>query len=554
MSMYTPNRSAPNRSAPDRTEANRATLFYSKSSQNKPSQSAPSQTRAKPVQPHRSAARQLSVMKPPSTRIIFKRLSSLLLLILITWGTSACFWYPAPRGPVARGSDDLSAEAAAPAQMAGDDAPRAVVPTYTPTATLLPPTDAPPAPTATLIPPTATAAPTATPVFTGAVVEATYLDTFSVDSINELIRQFYPAPNQVQALYAIDRYQIRFETVNELSALVSIRAEIYVPRVSEPTPFPVFAYGAGTTGIGNDCAPLDEVTRQRNWGGYRTHMLSYASQGYISVLPLWQGYDDATRTHPYFISELEGYILLDATRAVYKFFEQPPSADILAWPLDAVFYGGYSQGGHGAFAADKMAPWYAPELSVRGIVGHAAAPNVEALMRERPSLAPYIIYAYRDFFGKDIIRPEDVFLPQWVPTFNEDAATKCVDEVYSYYPSNPQQVYTPDFAELLFNKQLGEVYPIFQQTLDMNYAGTWTNIRTPAIMLHGATDPIVTPGTVEEFIGHMCQLGKTITYNLYPGINHFVIRQNSFVDTLQWMEQILNGESPRSDCARFAES
>lgn len=507
-----------------------------------------------------------SVAEPTGKIPFLKRYHFLFLLIFVLLTTSSCFGYGAQRDRPPQFPPENVVEAASQAQDSQAQEvnavePQAVVPTFTPTATPAAPvampmtqTAAAIAPTVTLAPPTVTAAPTPTPIFTGAIVEAVYLDTYSIDNINGLIWQFYPPSNQTQALYAIDRYQIRFETVNELSSLVSIRAEIYVPRVTEPTAFPVFAYGAGTTGIGNDCAPLDEVTHQRNWGAYRTHMLSYASQGYISVLPLWQGYDDVNRTHPYFISELEGYILLDATRAVYKFFEQPPSPDIYAWPLDAVFYGGYSQGGHGAFAADKMAPWYAPEISVRGIIGHAAAPDVEALMRERPSLAPYIIYAYRDFFGPDIIRPEDVFLPQWLPTFDVDASTKCVDEVYQYYPSNPQEVYNQEFADLLYSSRIGDVYPIFQQTLDMNYAGTWTNVRTPALMLHGATDPIVTPATVERFIGHMCQLGKTVTYNLYPGINHFLIRQTSFVDTLQWMEQMLNGESPRSDCARITQN
>ena len=30
-------------------------------------------------------------------------------------------------------------------------------------------------------------------------------------------------------------------------------------------------------------------------------------------------------THPYFVSELEGRVMLDAARAVYAFFEEPPA-------------------------------------------------------------------------------------------------------------------------------------------------------------------------------------------------------------------------------------
>ena len=42
--------------------------------------------------------------------------------------------------------------------------------------------------------------------------------------------------------------------------------------------------------------------------------------------------------------------------------------------------------------------------------------------------------------------------------------------------------------------------------------------------------------------------GKGHSYKLYPGVNHFQTRQFGFVDTLTWMQTILNGESPTSNC------
>ena len=65
-------------------------------------------------------------------------------------------------------------------------------------------------------------------------------------------------------------------------------------------------------------------------------MLSYATQGYIAVLANWQGFDDPNQTHPYFVAELEGYVMLDVTRAVYDFFANLPAEDILARPAQAV--------------------------------------------------------------------------------------------------------------------------------------------------------------------------------------------------------------------------
>lgn len=385
------------------------------------------------------------------------------------------------------------------------------------------------------------------PIQTGSLIDARSVDSYSRDVINELSRNFYQDSPTYPANYGVDRYQVRFQTLDQYRQLVTIRAELFVPRVDFAAEFPIFVYGSGTTGIGNACAPLDELTRGRNWGSYRTHMLSYASQGYIAILPLWQGYDDLAQTHPYFVAELEAYVMLDATRAVYRFFEATP--DMQTRPAAAVFFGGYSQGGHGAFSADALAPAYAPELPIKGIIGHATAPSVEALMREAPSLAPYIVYAYRTYYGPDIIDPAQVFQERWLPTFNNDASTKCVDEIYDYYNGGQENIYQPRFSEALYGEQLGFSFPYFKQALDQNNAARYTNPNTPALLLHGAADPIVTAQTNERFMRQMCTQGKSVTYYLYDNVHHFQTRQHSFVDTLHWMQAILSGTPVRSDCA-----
>ena len=326
-----------------------------------------------------------------------------------------------------------------------------------------------------------------------------YLDTVAAAQIDELSVQFYPANNQIPARYDIDRYQLIFQTVDENDQPVVVRAELFFPRLTAWSAFPVLVYGAGTTGIGANCAPLDEWTHGRNWGNYRTHMLSYAAQGMIAILPLWQGYDDTARTHPYFVARLEGYLLLDAARAVYNFFASP-APGVLAQPLDAVFFGGYSQGGHGAFAADQFASWYAPELTVKGVIGHATAPSVEALLRERPPLAPYIVHAYSSYYGPYVIAPESVFLPQWLPTFAQDVTSKCVDEVYQYYPVEPDRLYRPEFLNALYGGQLENGFAAFKQVLDLNYAGSAINPDTPAVWRRRAIARMMTGQTSEAII------------------------------------------------------
>ncbi len=455
---------------------------------------------------------------------------------------------------------NLPEQLAPAAQIGPTPAPTVMVgPTFTPAAGVM---NLPATPVPTIMPLTDTAPITrpagvalvelpASP--TSAIIDVAYLETWRADVVDQYQANFYPNDNILPAKHAVDRYQIRFRSRKESGHLVPIRAELFVPRVESPTDFPVFVYGAGTTGIGNTCAPLDEIDRGKNWGLYETHMMSYAAQGYITMLPHWQGYDDPTRTHLYFIASLEGRILLDATRVLYEFFEKAP-AEVQARPAEAVFYGGYSQGGHGAFAAQDMAPDYAPELPIKGIVGHATAPDVEALLRERPPLGPYIVYAYLNYYGGEIINPEQVFQPDWLPTFYEDASTKCVDEAYDYYPNDPGLMYRPEFLDALYNNRLSEFYPGFKAALDENYVGAGGDPGVPAILLHGGADNIVTPETNERFVARLCNQGKNVTYNLYPGVNHFQTRQHSFRDSLNWMQQVTAGNLPESGCSEFFNS
>jgi pimeloyl-ACP methyl ester carboxylesterase len=333
---------------------------------------------------------------------------------------------------------------------------------------------------------------------------------------------------------------------------ITIQADLRFPRVASETEFPLFVYGSGTTGIANECATLNEYMNRRAWGNYRAHLSAYATQGYITAIANWQGFDDPDQTHPYFVAELEGYVMLDLTRAVYDFFSDLPSADILARPADAVFFGGYSQGGHGAFASDAMAPRYAPELNIVGVVGHAIAPDVEGLMNDSPLYAPYIVYAYRAYYGEQIIDPQDFLQERWVATFDQDV-TKCIDHVLGYYPNTHDTMYTPRFRDALQNDRLDEEFPEFKAMLDLNYVGREVNLSTPAIILHGEADPIVRLRTVEPLVRRFCEVDKSVTYHVYPGVDHFKIRQASHMDTLMWMQDIVAGNTPVSDCERFTQ-
>jgi hypothetical protein len=392
------------------------------------------------------------------------------------------------------------------------------------------------------------------PAQTGIVVEgsAAKQESLSLAKVDKVLGAYLPTQTCPTSRYPVDVYRIRFRTRDHVGKEVVVQADLRFPKVETETEFPIFVYGSGTTGIANECATLKEHLDRRAWGNYRAHLSAYATQGYITAIANWQGFDNPHQTHPYFVADLEGYVMLDLTRAIYDFYSDPPSEHVLARPADAVFFGGYSQGGHGAFAADAMAPRYAPEVNVVGVVGHAIAPDVEGLMCDSPLYAPYIVQAYRAYYGEQIVNPDDLFQERWMATFERDV-TMCIDDALRYYPNTHESMYTPRFREALQNDRLAAEFPQFKAMLDLNYLGRQVNPSTPAIILHGEADPIVRLRTLEPFVHRLCEESKSVTYRVYPGVNHFTIRQHSHLDSLAWMEDRLAGNAPLSDCGALTQ-
>jgi hypothetical protein len=187
-----------------------------------------------------------------------------------------------------------------------------------PTATPLPPT-ATPQPTATATPeptPTPQPTPTNTPVISETPQSPARQQAGQLTLI-DFWETFEPAGN-----YVIDVYRLRFRTVDRNERGTEVEAFLYVPQVDDPTNFPIFIYAPGTTGLSRACAPLNEWSSGRNWGTYHSYMLEYTAQGFIGLLPNYQGFDVDNLPHPYFVSEFQARALLDGGRAAFNFLRR----------------------------------------------------------------------------------------------------------------------------------------------------------------------------------------------------------------------------------------
>jgi len=411
-------------------------------------------------------------------------------------------------------------------------APATVTVTPSPTqveadATATPPSAPSVTPSATPVPPTPT------PTVTGGDVTAV-----------RTIDRYTPS-----GPYPVDLMRITFETVNEFDEIVETQADLYVPYVESEEAFPVLGHAAGTTGVGNGCAPLDERTTGRSWGGYHGHSLAYAAQGYIVVFPNWLYFEDPERIHSYFVAELQGKTLLDAIRAAYRVWDDDQVLETQAEPAQSAFMMGYSSGGHAIFAAKDRAPRYAPELPIKGVVGFGAVTDPGLLLQEDPIFGPYLVYAYREFYGDDLIDPAEVYQPRWVSNFEDDVLTTCVDQIFSYYSHSARRMYDDEFREVLYDGRLAEVYPEFAEKLDANAAGLGGGTDIAVLILQGTADTVITPPSQRAFVDQLCGLGNSVTMFEYEAASHADVRWRGRSDALAWMADAAQGAELPSDCS-----
>jgi len=159
--------------------------------------------------------------------------------------------------------------------------------------------------------------------------------------------------------------------------LVSVSAMITVREGPQPAQGrPILSWAHGTTGIADCAAPSRYGVDRALFSEYSprpytdTLLRHYLDRGYLVVATDYEGLG-TPGVHPYLVGTSEGRSVLDAARAARGFTPARGS--------DPVVIAGHSQGGHAALWAGQIAPDYAPELDLRGVIAFAPPTNLTSI-------------------------------------------------------------------------------------------------------------------------------------------------------------------------------
>jgi len=368
--------------------------------------------------------------------------------------------------------------------------------------------------------------------------------TFSLTQTQEVAHENYGAAT-LPAKSGVTKITFRYRSSDLDGTLFTVYGRAYVPTGARS--YPVFAFGPGTTGIGDQCAPSLENPKVANWGNYDSHMLMYASQGYVAVTTDYEGMRDPGRIHHYLNGELEGRALLDAIRAI-KYL--PDTKGHLK--EGQVVVGGYSQGGHAAFWADTIAEAYAPDVTVKGVVGFGPVTSVKESIGDVAFgstlnwIGPYVLTSYHDYYKADY-GLERILQPRFHQNLTGDVLSHCIDSDIAFWGHNPNAVYTPQFLASINTDTFASDYPELARDLDKNSVGNEAT-SSAKLINQGRNDNVVLARQSESAIPGMCHASTgPVQLKLYDG-THYNTMILSLNDTLAWLKQVTGGERPVSTC------
>lgn len=379
----------------------------------------------------------------------------------------------------------------------------------------------------------------------GKILSIESTETVAAEQVLAVSRQNYGAaapPPQGAVTKALIKYQ-SYDTKNQP---ITVYARMYVPTTGSN--LPTFAFAPGTTGIGDQCAGSLEQPAKSNWANYESHMMTYAGQGYASVITDYEGMRDPSRLHHYMIGELEGKALLDSVRALGNWETAKGRLG-----LNGLFVSGFSQGGHSAMWADKIAASYAPEMKIKGVIGFGPVSDVKRTLADVTRGAninwfgPFVLASYQDYYSQtyDVAK---ILQPRWVSNLNNDVTTHCIDSVINFWGRTPAGVYTPEFRQAMSSDNWSG-FADFSQALDKNEVGD-QQTTSAKLINQGQQDNVILPGQQDYVLPKICRNSEgTVGYKLYPTATHYSVMVQSFQDTVNWMKTVTSGQTTTSACS-----
>lgn len=371
----------------------------------------------------------------------------------------------------------------------------------------------------------------------GTVVRIEHIKSYTSDEVADLaVVDTSP--------YGAELYRILYESQSAPGVPHATSGLIAVP-VGEKPPggFPVLAFGHGTTGMGDLCAPSRKPSLDAALIGAVAHGFLVTASDYVGL--------GTPGLHPYGIGDVAGRNLLDSARAALGFCDDTHNIRDLA--ANRVILAGHSQGGQSALFAQQLWESYAPDLDVVGTVVFAPAGEFRYLASNMarqqwtPVVVPFALglYARSAYYGTPPTLAGTLQEP-YATEFPQRSEEYCTAGLTAWMGVNPQKVFAPELLVPLAQERWDDL-GAWTDYIDADEPGNFTS-NLPILVLQGDFDNIVPIEATTRLVQRMCDNGNSVTFSRYATAGHFDILSQGALDAVTWAENRLNNVPVAATC------
>jgi alpha-beta hydrolase superfamily lysophospholipase len=343
-------------------------------------------------------------------------------------------------------------------------------------------------------------------------------------------------------------WRVLYHSTTETGHDIAVSGLIAVPDEAPPAGgFPVVAVAHGTDGMARICAPSlrplasrsvlpTVLTPPKDRVSFFEQMVQpFTDAGYAVVATDYQGLG-TPGVNPYLVGVDAARNVLDAARLIQRF----PMVQV----AEALFIWGISQGGQAALFAGQIAPTYAPELRLLGVVAGAPAAELELMAGEvagisgRSVLTGLLVMIARAWSA---VYPDldagSVLTPQGLRRMTV-VEERCIDDVLLTFAFR-------EASDVVIRRGMNT--PAWQAAIARNTPGM-QRTTVPLRIFQGGADWLIRPAFTETLVQRLCAVGDTVAVQVYPGLGHLSVSTPSMPDTLIWMADRLAQATPPSSC------
>ena len=344
----------------------------------------------------------------------------------------------------------------------------------------------------------------------------------------------------ISAPAGIKAWRILYHSRTIDDADIAVSGMIAAPDAAVPAGgFPLLTVGHGTTGIARACAP--SITPLTSGGNidipdFFGVISPFVQAGFVVAATDYQG-TGAPGMPSYLVGTVEGRNVLDAARAARAL----PEVSL----ADPTFIWGHSQGGHAAAFAAMLAPDYAPDLVIEGVVLAAPAAELSLMVGAIASITTpsdatsfFVMGAYSLSQSLPDLALNEILTPAGEATLPL-VTSACDSATFAPFTRQPPST---------FLRPSGATAPPWSTTIADQVPGPLPP-AIPVLIVQGLMDTTVPPITTQIFAQGLCKASDTVTLKTYAGADHSGVLAASNADVVAWLNARLAGTPAPSTCS-----